>query len=84
MKCIEIGSPAALETLRLVERDPPQPRRGEVLVRVRASSLNFHDYLVAKGVLPTITGRVPLSDGVGEIVEAGQDADQAIDKDCQA
>lgn len=73
MKCIELGSPATLETLRLAERDPPRPGRGEVLVRVRASSLNFHDYLVAKGVLPTIAGRVPLSDGVGEIVAAGED-----------
>lgn len=74
MKRIEIGSPATLETLRLVERDPPRPRRGEVLVRVRASSLNFHDYLVAKGVLPTIAGRVPMSDGVGEVIETGEDA----------
>jgi NADPH:quinone reductase-like Zn-dependent oxidoreductase len=45
MKRIEIGSPATFETLRMVERDPPKPARGEILVRVRASSLNFHDYL---------------------------------------
>jgi NADPH:quinone reductase-like Zn-dependent oxidoreductase len=74
MKRIEIGSPATLETLRIVERDPPRPERGEILVRVRASSLNFHDYLVAKGILPTVSGRVPLSDGVGEVIEVGEDA----------
>jgi NADPH:quinone reductase-like Zn-dependent oxidoreductase len=71
MRRVEIGSPASLETLNYAERDPPRPGPGELLVRVRASSLNFHDYLVVKGVLPTVAGRVPLSDGVGEVVEAG-------------
>jgi NADPH:quinone reductase-like Zn-dependent oxidoreductase len=71
MKRIEIGSPASLETLKLTERDAPRPGPGELLVRVRASSLNFHDYLIIKGVLPTVAGRVPLSDGVGEVIEAG-------------
>lgn len=46
-----------------------QPESGEVLVRVEASSLNFHDLLVVTGAIKTLPGRVPLSDGVG-IVEA--------------
>jgi NADPH:quinone reductase-like Zn-dependent oxidoreductase len=71
MKRIEMGTPVGLETLQLTERDPPRPGPGEILVRVRASSLNFHDFLVVKGVLPTAPGRVPLSDGVGEVIEAG-------------
>ncbi|MDY6945505.1 MAG: NAD(P)-dependent alcohol dehydrogenase [Pseudomonadota bacterium] len=74
MKCIEIGSPATLDTLRCVEREPARPGATQVLVRVRASSLNFHDYLVASGVLPTVAGRVPLSDGVAEVVEVGPQA----------
>jgi NADPH:quinone reductase-like Zn-dependent oxidoreductase len=69
MKRIEIGAPVSLETLQLTERDPPRPAPGELLVRVRASSLNFHDFLVVKGILPTAPGRVPLSDGVGEVIE---------------
>jgi NADPH:quinone reductase-like Zn-dependent oxidoreductase len=71
MKRIEISAPVSLETLQLTERDPPRPGPGDLLVRVRASSLNFHDFLVVKGVLPTSPGRVPLSDGVGEVIEAG-------------
>lgn len=74
MRCIELDHPSTLETMRFVERDPPQPGPGEVLVRVLASSLNFHDYLVAAGILPAAAGRVPLSDGVGEVLALGAGA----------
>jgi hypothetical protein len=33
-------------------------------VRVRASSLNYHDYLVVIGGIPP-EGRIPMSDGAG-------------------
>lgn len=75
MKRVEIGSLKTLDGLRLVECDPPRPGAGEILVRVRSSSLNFHDYLVASGVLPAAQGRVLLSDGAGEVVERGEGAD---------
>ncbi|MET0373179.1 MAG: NAD(P)-dependent alcohol dehydrogenase [Rhizorhabdus sp.] len=71
MKRYELADPATLESLTCVERDPPRPKRDEVLVRVRATSLNFHDYLVATGVLRADAGRVPMSDGAGEVVEVG-------------
>ena len=51
----------------------PQPGPGQVLVRMRAASLNYRDYLVATGrynpkmPLP----RVPLSDGAGEVIGLG-------------
>ncbi|WP_156681245.1 zinc-dependent alcohol dehydrogenase family protein [Sphingomonas profundi] len=73
MKRYELAAPATLETLAFVERDPPRPASGEVLVRVRATSLNFHDYLVVTGILPAAPGRVPMSDGAGEVVEVGAD-----------
>lgn len=76
MKRFEIGAPARLNTLRWVERELPRPDKGEVLVRIRASSLNFHDYLVASGVLPAAEGRVLLSDGAGEVIELGDGASE--------
>lgn len=76
MTRLEIGAPANLDSLRRVEREPPRPGPGEVLVRIRASSLNFHDYLVASGVLPAAEGRVLLSDGAGEVVELGEGASE--------
>ena len=36
-----------------------------------ALSLNFHDYAVTVGMMPTSEGRIPISDGAGEIVEIG-------------
>jgi NADPH:quinone reductase-like Zn-dependent oxidoreductase len=46
-------------------------------VRIRAASLNFRDGLVVSGVFPARDGLVPLSDGAGEVVEAGEGAEFA-------
>jgi NADPH:quinone reductase-like Zn-dependent oxidoreductase len=59
--------------LAVREKEIPRPGAGQVLVRVRANSLNFRDLRVLQGFydpkmkLP----RVPLSDGAGEVVETG-------------
>ena len=66
----------ALDHLVQVEEDVPRPGPGEVLVRVRACSLNYRDQMIALGrYVGGLTDRdvVPLSDGAGEIVEAGAD-----------
>jgi NADPH:quinone reductase-like Zn-dependent oxidoreductase len=73
MKAIQIHGPAALDTLRHVDvPDPPQPGPGEIQVRLRASSLNNHDLSVATGRIPTAQGRIPLSDGAGEVLAVGE------------
>jgi len=52
--------------------DPVPPGPGEVQVRLRASSLNFHDYVTLIGLVPNLAyPRVPLSDGCGEITALG-------------
>src|SRR3546814_7283338 len=73
MKRVELSSPATIDSMRLVEIDPPKPGPNELLVRIRTSSLNFHDYLVATGILPAAEGRVPRSAGAGEVVELGSE-----------
>src|SRR3954451_10006640 len=57
-------------------RDDPRPGTREILVRVRATSLNYRDLMVLKGGGrgPTRLGVVPLSDGVGEVVGLGAGA----------
>ena len=45
------------------------PGRGEITVRLRASSLNYHDYRVMTVPGSVADGRIPMSDGVG-VVEA--------------
>jgi NADPH:quinone reductase-like Zn-dependent oxidoreductase len=50
----------------------PIPGPGEVVVRMRAASLNYRDTIVATSPDRFTPGRVPLSDGAGEVVEIGQ------------
>jgi len=60
----------------IVRRSSEDPRPGlkEVLIRVRASSLNYRDLMVIKGGGrgPTKIGVVPLSDGAGEVAAIGE------------
>lgn len=54
--------------------DPiPTPAPGEVLVHVRASSLNYRDIIILEGnyYVPIPAGRIPLSDGAGEVLAVG-------------
>lgn len=63
-----------VETLTLVERPRPRPGPGQVLVRIRATSLNYRDLLVASGSYSRGGAQrplVPLSDGAGEVIALG-------------
>ncbi|MBQ44711.1 MAG: NAD(P)-dependent alcohol dehydrogenase, partial [Porticoccaceae bacterium] len=71
MRKIQLSSPGGLENLRLTNSKKPIPIGDQVLIKVSASSLNFHDLLVALGNIPTDDGRVVLSDCAGEVVEIG-------------
>jgi len=79
MKAIELQT-VGLEGLRLAERPIPGPRRGEIVVRMLAASINYRDYQIATGgyhvnfPLPL----VPLSDGVGEVVAIGDDVTRFV------
>ena len=76
MRLIRLRAPGGLENLELLEEDPPKPGRGELLVRIRASSLNAHDDMVVLGKTPCADGRVPMSDGAGEVIAVGDDIDE--------
>ena len=62
-----------VDGLSLVEEEVPQPAAGQVLVRVRASSLNFRDPIIANGQFPFggSPGFIALSDGAGEVEAIG-------------
>src|ERR1700761_9473690 len=70
MQAMKLGTSGGLERLKLVELPDPQgPGAGEIQVRIQGSSLNFHDYAVARFDAPYTAGRIPLADGAG-VVEA--------------
>ncbi|MCW0200082.1 NAD(P)-dependent alcohol dehydrogenase [Sphingopyxis sp.] len=71
MKVAAVKSPAGLGNIVIETRPDPVAGPGQILVRVHASSLNFHDYAVVVGQIPTADGRIPMSDGAGEVVAVG-------------
>lgn len=77
MRAYEIQS-FGLDGLRMVERPDPVPGRGEVLVAIRACSLNYRDLLTILGhynprqALPL----VPMSDGFGVVEKLGEGVEE--------
>ncbi|MBX9584919.1 MAG: NAD(P)-dependent alcohol dehydrogenase [Gemmataceae bacterium] len=73
MKALVIQNGFGLENLAVADRPDPAPGPGQVVVRVRAASLNYRDLLIAKGAynprlpLPRVLG----SDGAGEVAAVG-------------
>lgn len=73
MKTYQITKDYTIEALEQVEKNYPKLLPHEILIQIKAVSLNYRDLLVIKGVdkwKPPI-GRVPVSDGVGIVIETG-------------
>ncbi len=72
MKAYELQATGSLDGLRLVDRPEPQAACGEIVVRVKAASLNYRDLLMMQGAYGRATlPLTPLSDGAGEVVAVG-------------
>jgi NADPH:quinone reductase-like Zn-dependent oxidoreductase len=76
VKAVVLTGSFGLENLRVEERPDPEPGPRELVLRMRAASLNYRDLMMVRGQynpkqpLPLI----PASDGVGEIVAVGPGA----------
>jgi NADPH:quinone reductase-like Zn-dependent oxidoreductase len=73
MKAIEIRDSFGVDSLKLVERPAPSAGPGQVLLKMKAFSINYRDLLVVDGVgrwKPPL-GRIPISDGVGVVTAVG-------------
>jgi NADPH:quinone reductase-like Zn-dependent oxidoreductase len=76
MRLYRLPKSESIDDLTLVEAEAPRPARGQVVVRMRAASLNFRDLMVVTGgygrgrVPPDL---VPVSDGAGEVAAVGPD-----------
>src|ERR1700761_7094295 len=73
MKAMTLKAPGGLDKFVMADvPDAPPPKAGEITVRLHASSLNYHDYVIAIGQLRTADNRIPMSDGAGEVVAVGE------------
>ncbi len=77
MRAWEITSDGGVDALALNEREPAEPSAGQVLVRIRASSVNYRDLATIEDPvsrkLPFPT--IPNSDGAGEVLAVGNDVE---------
>jgi NADPH:quinone reductase-like Zn-dependent oxidoreductase len=72
MKAIELTA-ASLTAFRRAELPDPKAGRGEVLVRLRAATLNFVDVAIATGNFPgSGFPMIPVADGAGEVAALGE------------
>ncbi|WP_069163141.1 zinc-dependent alcohol dehydrogenase family protein [Nocardia altamirensis] len=69
-----------LDGLTTVPQEVPRPGPNQVVIRVRAASLNRRDLMLMDGTypLPATPGIVPLSDGVGEVIAVGDTVTRAV------
>ncbi|MBS0028113.1 zinc-dependent alcohol dehydrogenase family protein [Chitinophaga sp. 22321] len=73
MKSYHVNLGAGLSGLTIKEHHMPAPGPAEVLIRVKASSLNYRELMILKGFypLPVRPDVIPLCDGAGEVVGVG-------------
>jgi NADPH:quinone reductase-like Zn-dependent oxidoreductase len=79
MGAYRIGRFGSADGIVLRSSEDPRPGPKEILMWVRASSLNYRDLMVLKGGGrgPTKLGIVPLSDGAGEVEAIGEGVTRA-------
>jgi len=73
LKVYKLDKPGSVDGLAIHEVDKPSPGNGEILLRVRATSINNRDLLVVRDQygFPIPPGLVPLSDAAGEVEAIG-------------
>jgi len=76
MRALQVAEPWGVENLNVVEQPDPKLGPGEVLVRMRAASLNYRDLMMVSGAYTRagpVTGAItPLSDGCGVVEAIGE------------
>lgn len=80
---IELRSREGIGSLVIGERAKPEPGRGEILVRIKAVTLNYRDLAIVQGSYGTFAlPIVPASDACGEVVATGPGATRFQSGDC--
>jgi NADPH:quinone reductase-like Zn-dependent oxidoreductase len=75
LKAYELQGPGGVDAMMLVEKPVPAPGPGQVLVKLKAVTINYRDLLTVKGGYGSRQKfpLVPLSDGAGVVESIGAD-----------
>jgi NADPH:quinone reductase-like Zn-dependent oxidoreductase len=71
MKAYEVQNDWRIDSIVEVERERPKAGPGQVVVAIKAASLNYRDLLTIEGKGGAKLPLIPFSDGAGDIVEIG-------------
>jgi len=72
-RILRIKQGGGFDSVSITIEDIPAINEHQILVQVKASSLNYHDYAVVSGMWGPLENRIPMSDGAGEVVAIGGD-----------
>ncbi|WP_277252656.1 alcohol dehydrogenase catalytic domain-containing protein [Neptunomonas phycophila] len=75
MQAYRVTTADGIDAIEQVVMDTPTPASDEILVKMKACSLNYRDMLITMGgyVRNDVRPIVPLSDGAGEVVSVGSE-----------
>jgi NADPH:quinone reductase-like Zn-dependent oxidoreductase len=70
-RAIIVQPGGGFDRVTIGESEARDPLAGEIKVRLRANSLNYHDYAVVSGMWGPTEPRIPMADGAGEVIATG-------------
>lgn len=70
-KAMIVETGGGFDKVAVGQSNASPPGAGEIKVRVHASSLNYHDYVVVSGTWGPEEPRIPMADGAGEVIAIG-------------
>src|SRR5687767_13361367 len=76
MRVWELAEAFGIEHLRLVDEPKPTPGQGQIVVGMKAASLNYRDLLILKGLGGPRLPLIPFSDGAGVVEAVGDGVDR--------
>ena len=71
MKTIQVQDDWGIDHLKLIEQPEPKPGPGQIVVAMKAASLNYRDLLMVTGKGGAKLPVIPFSDGAGDVVAVG-------------
>ena len=72
IKTLYVEAGGGFDKVSVGSSEAREPQAGEITVRIRASSLNYHDLGVVSGAMGPAERRIPMSDAAGEVIAVGE------------